>query len=62
LSFEPLDAAKVRELDSLFGSALKAKAKKPAPKAAAPASVPLTDPNLDLAAAAAEASEGDIPF
>jgi hypothetical protein len=60
---EPLAPEKFRELDSLFGSALKAKAKKPATKpAAATASVPLTDPNLDLAAAAAEASESDIPF
>jgi hypothetical protein len=63
---EPVDPAGLRQLDAMFGSMLKKKAKpaaarttKPAP---ARASVPLTDPNLDLAAAAAEASEGDIPF
>jgi hypothetical protein len=67
LSIEPLDPAKVRELDSLFGSALKAKAKKPAAKPADkpvsdPATAPLNDPNTSLQEAAAAAGGDDIPF
>lgn len=61
---EPIAQDKLRELDAMFGAQFKAKAKQKAPAKAKPpanAEKSLTDPNLDLAAAAA-AEKDEIPF